>query len=503
MSSSVGLLEFFILEASEYIEQLDGLVAAGGESGPNGEEFSRYARALRGSATMARQGALAELAGGVERVGRALRDGTLMWEAGVAGVLTSSVDDLKLLVRTVRTWGSPEEQRAQARIAELARWAPHSTRPYQPTPSFTSGSAFLVAECAAIADTLEAAVARPADRTALNTALARVRALRGVAALRDVPPIGDVVDAVERAAKPVELGSGAASRIQIEVFGTAAALMRRAASELRVGTAPDPSSAEAQRFAAAAAALDESGGEADRIVPIASMFFEDGQPDVVSVAPNPPTTPAERFRLEVVSQAEHLRRLAADARQAASPAGRDRLARELRGALRSLHAAAESFGENEVARWVAAQSDGVAALDPAALAALDDIATRLADPSTDRTELHRRLGEPTGAHTSGPSAQQALRGAPSRKPTPSGRQLHSLLEDGIVRLGELATTPLSEPVPIIDETLVPIEALLYRGRAALDRARELRDELRTRGGGPPDREALDELYDLLELATTE
>ena len=501
MSSSVGLLEFFVLEASEYIEQLDGLLAAGSGSGPNGEEFSRYARALRGSATMARQGALAELAGGVERVGRALRDATLMWEPGVAGVLTSSVDDLKILVRGVRTWGESEEQRAQTRIAELARWAPHATRPYQPTPSFTSGSAFLVAECAAIADALDAAVARPADRVALNAALARVRALRGVAALRDVPPIGDVVDAVERAAKPVELGSGAATRTQIDIFTSAAALMRRAASELRVGTAPDPTSAEAQRFAAAAAALDDTASDADRIVPIATLFYADGQPDVVAIAPNPPTTPAERFRLEVVSQAEHLRRLAADARQAASPAGRERLGRELRGALRSLHAAADSFGEHEVARYVAAQSQAVAALDPAALAALDDIATRLADPATDRVELDRRLAHlatsPGTASTSG-NAQ-----APARSRTPSGRQLHSLLATGIAGLGDLATTPLSEPVLIIDETLVPIETLLYRGRAALDRARQLRDELRTRGGGPPDREALDELYDLLELATTE
>jgi chemotaxis protein histidine kinase CheA len=498
MSSSVGLLEFFILEASEYIEQLDGLLAGSGAEGPNGEEFSRFARALRGSATMARQGALAELAGGVERVGRALRDGTLMWEPGVAGVLTSSVDDLKLLVRGVRTWGAAEEERAQARIAELARWAPHATRPYQPTPSFSSGSAFLVAECAAIADALDAAVARPADRTTLNAALARVRALRGVASLRDVPPIGDVVDAVERAAKPVELGSGAATRVQIDVFTAAAALMRRAASELRVGTAPDPASAEAQRFATVAATLEDTAGDADRIVPIASFFFGDGQPDVVSVAPNPPTTPAERFRLEVVSQAEHLRRLAADARQAASPAGRERLARELRSALRSLHAAAESFGERQVAAWVSARSDAVAALDPGALAALDDIATRLADPGTDRAELDRQLTQPGAA----PAPAEPPR-APARAKTPSGRQLHALLEDGIAGLGDLATTPLSEPVAIIDETLVPIETLLYRGRAALDRAREIRDELRTRGGGPPDHEALDELYDLLELATTE
>ncbi|HVE79721.1 MAG TPA: hypothetical protein VNA89_12690, partial [Gemmatimonadaceae bacterium] len=81
-------------------------------------------------------------------------------------------------------------------------------------------------------------------------------------------------------------------------------------------------------------------------------------------------------------------------------------------------------------------------------------------------------------------------------------QLHAILDSGIARLGALAVTPLSEPAEIVDETLVPIETLLYRGRAALDRARELRDQLRAAGRAPAP-EALDELYDLLELATTE
>jgi hypothetical protein len=53
-------------------------------------------------------------------------------------------------------------------------------------------------------------------------------------------------------------------------------------------------------------------------------------------------------------------------------------------------------------------------------------------------------------------------------------------------------------VVIPDETIVPIESLLYRGKAALDRARELRSEMlavRT-----PPRETIEELFDLLDLA---
>jgi hypothetical protein len=49
---------------------------------------------------------------------------------------------------------------------------------------------------------------------------------------------------------------------------------------------------------------------------------------------------------------------------------------------------------------------------------------------------------------------------------------------------------------------VPIDALLYRGRSALDRAVEIRDDLRRRDV-VPDHAALEELFDLLELARAE
>jgi hypothetical protein len=49
---------------------------------------------------------------------------------------------------------------------------------------------------------------------------------------------------------------------------------------------------------------------------------------------------------------------------------------------------------------------------------------------------------------------------------------------------------------------VPIEALLYRGQAAIERAKELRDGVR-QSGGAPDAETLAELFDLIDLALTD
>ena len=87
--------------------------------------------------------------------------------------------------------------------------------------------------------------------------------------------------------------------------------------------------------------------------------------------------------------------------------------------------------------------------------------------------------------------------------TPTGRDLAALLDTGINALGaQLTQRPLSAAVPIVDEKLVPIETLLFRGRAALDRARSLRNELRD-AARTPSPDELAELYDLLELAASE
>ena len=69
-------------------------------------------------------------------------------------------------------------------------------------------------------------------------------------------------------------------------------------------------------------------------MPISSLFHGDAGPHVVTATPNPPTTAAQRFRLEMVSNGEHLRLIVGEARTA-DPASRERYRRLARRAERS------------------------------------------------------------------------------------------------------------------------------------------------------------------------
>ena len=511
MSTSAGLLDFFILEASDYIEQLDGQVARAGGGMPDVEAFTRSARSLRGSATMAKLGGIAEISTALERIGRSLRDGTLKWDPALQGAATAAIDDLKLLLRAVRTWGEAENRRVTGRLADLGRYST-AGRP-QATPAAAAfGASFLAAEAAQIAAALDAFIARPDSRDTFALAIGRVRALRGVAALKDLPPLAEVIDAVERAAKPVELGSGQPGTAQLALFSAAVRVLRGAAQEMATRGRPNPASPEMEEFSRVLAALDdEAATGADAIVPVASLFYSDAGPHVVSSAAHPPTTPRERFRLEVVSQAEHLRVLIAECSNAPDSAAVGRLGRALRGAVRSLQAAAESFGQRELAQFLGRAAERLLArptpsgpaLDPRVVISLSEIATLLADPATPPETIATRIAQLSASTASGltpPTSHPPV--VQRNKPTPTGRELQTFLQSGIAGFSTLSERPLSQPVPLIDETVVPIQSLLYSGRGALDRAREIRQEI-AQGGGPPSPDALAELFDLLDLAAAD
>src|SRR5829696_3410913 len=307
MTAPAGFLDFFVLEAGEYVEQLDGLMPAAGDSGPDLDALQRVSRALRGSATMAKLTAFAEMAAGIERVGHGLRSGVTRWEPALAGALVATIDDCKLLLRNVRTWSQSDDARSRARIDELSRYAPARVTPGSGQQTASDGG-FLVTEVANIGAGAELLATRPSDRDAAANVLRRVRALRGIAGVKDHPSLADVLEATEHAAHPLERGEARISTERLAVLGAAAAM--------RTGGVLDPASPELARFAAAIDAMQEKETEVERVVPIDQFFYEDGGPTVVQPAPNPPTSPAERFRLEVVSQGEHLRRLVADARGA-------------------------------------------------------------------------------------------------------------------------------------------------------------------------------------------
>src|SRR5262245_1557681 len=94
-SPGSSFLDFFVLEAGDYVEQIDGLLVRAGDAGPDAEALQKVARALRGSATMAKLSTFAELASAIEAVGRTLRQGILTWNEPLKGALTAAVDDLK------------------------------------------------------------------------------------------------------------------------------------------------------------------------------------------------------------------------------------------------------------------------------------------------------------------------------------------------------------------------------------------------------------------------
>jgi chemotaxis protein histidine kinase CheA len=545
MTSPDGLLHFFVLEATDYIDRLDSLVTAAGDDGPDASAFGRYARNLRGSATMSRQMGIAELSGALERLARALRNRTIRWDVASSGVVVSAIDDLRILVRAIRTPGADESARVRARVEELSRLVPASASAIAtPSQSQPSGAlSFLASESAELARALDHLVSAADDPSARAHPAERVRALRGVAELKDIPALGEIVEAVENTLKTLELSSIQTPTTKQKTLLTAsAAILRRIARDIASrGRAPDEIP-ELASFKAALAAAEPEAGRADRIVPIAQLFHDDEGPHILTTAAQPPTSAAERFRLEVVSLAEHLRGVVAQARANRAPEQRERNQRELRAALRALGSAANSFGEKQVARFAAEWSVRVATLNDAQMEALDRAAEMLANPATrpeDVARMLERLAAPRapqagvrGAPTPTPLADaevaailrtptpmhavpavRAPERAPERTPepapppeaprqavtrTPTGRQLHDYLQNGIAGFGALEATPLSTPVVLPDEAIVPIESLLYRGKAALDRARELKSEMLTEHA--PTRETIEELFDLLDLA---
>ncbi len=514
-----GLLDFFTLEANEYVDQLDGLASRATAGPPDVDAFTRAARGLRGAATMAKIKGIAGVAQGLERLARDVREGRLAWDAGTRGVAIAAVDDLKFLVRGARTWGENEDRRANVRMAELDHLAPRIQHQHQRG----KGAAYLAHATAEAATGLLSYADHPGSPEEFAETMRRVRALRGVAALKDLPPLSEVVDALDAAAKPIELGQEDATAERRRLFRTAAKVLVEGGEAIRTGGLPPTDTPAVREFAHAADTLRSGERETDEVVPIASLLPDGPMGAFITASQNPPTTASQRFRLEVVSQAEHLRRLVADGRAAIDAATRDRVGRELRGAVRNLARAAQSFSATEIANLFLAAERGASALDQRALWVLDEAGTELSRPeSTPSTQvadrfaslLKRLTGTPPAPITATPARQRrmnstprglpALGGGPGSGPTKGakGAELQQLLATGIAGLEPLGATPLVEPLVGPDDDIVPIEEIVFRGKDALQQALKLGERLRD-AATVPDPDTLAELYDLLQLAAAD
>lgn len=533
---AASFLDFFVLEAGEYVERLDALLVRASEAGPDSDALQRAARALRGSATMAKLPSFAELASSVEAVGRGLRDGSLGWEPGLKGALTAAIDDLKILVRAARAWSPAEDQWALQRVAELAQFVKALPLiPVFPAQKPGVNQTFFANEANSIAAGLDLIAARPDDRTEALSVLQRVRGTRGVAGVTEVPGLSAVLEATESALRVVEQGEPRVSSERVTLLRSAANLLRAIAGALTGGEAVKVDTPQYRSFLISLDAVMAESSGADRVIPIADLFYNDAGPHIVSAAPNPPTTPIQRFRMEVVSLGEHLHRVIEEARRATDEIQREHARGQLGRALRAIRATAASFGQMAVAQTVEAYLERTGDLNVSALDAISSFAATISPAASAPTPQVAAAAQPLRMSQAqravaniGMPRAEAPPAAPTRhtpaattpvasppvapRPQPAATSGHARvfeavqppeaarspsLESAIAAFDSLAEERFAEPAQV--EEVVPVDALLYRGRAALDRAMQIRDQLRHAGGSPAP-ELLEELYDLVELA---
>lgn len=340
MNSKMGMADFFALEAGEYLDRLDVLLV---DKPPDGDEFVRLARALRGAAIMANHSPMARAAQGLESLARALLEDSLPWDERSSALATGAVDELRLLLRRVGNWSDDDTDTAEAVASRLE--AGGGRRPTQPRALEqhgldTGARAFVAREGAAIASALDRAAAAlrldPHAGEPMQAAVRAMQPLRGLAAIQDLPPLSDLLEGIERAVNEINRrppGEGEPARL----FEAAARAVVRASREVAEHGQPDPEAPEARTFVQLLSSLFKPPEGA---VPIESLFYTDGSPGIVERGAR---VAVEHFdTLEIVSQGEHLKKAADDLDRAVSNTQRELRVQGLMGPLLLLGAAGGS-----------------------------------------------------------------------------------------------------------------------------------------------------------------
>ena len=124
MTTPGRLMDFFTLEAGEYLTRLESLATQQSMQPADATRFAAAARGLRGSATMAKAGGVSKLATSVERIAAGVLQGAITWDPELQRSLVGAIEDLKLLVRSARIWTPEQDARVDESVRRLARYAP-------------------------------------------------------------------------------------------------------------------------------------------------------------------------------------------------------------------------------------------------------------------------------------------------------------------------------------------------------------------------------------------
>lgn len=487
---SVGLLDFFVLEASDYIDRLQRLVATDEPQGPDSATLLKLARGLRGSAVMARLNTFGDAASGLERGAVLLHEGRIAWTPALGAVVTDSITELRALIPMARLWGESHDQRARTAGGRLSSVLDAVERHGElmqsgalPTPASLPVAEAPNRAVSAFFDSLDHGASAPAVPSPMSS---------------PVPPTPVAMRSAESASVPTPFrGVAVMSDTQMP------------------------------------------------IVPIASLAPDNGQDAVVFRAPNPAITFAQRFISDVSPLVGSLRARLAPLRQGAIQEASVDMVAAFRPVLLSLRDTAASYEHDDVREFCDSVLQARAPLPAAAAGALDSALTVILQQDLAPHLRVQRLAElrrvalaatplSSGAQSESVSRPNMLFTPRNRTPVsatlitppavppvptvarptpaaPSGRELSSLLSQSLENVNELTKTPLdliaipATPTPPAttapdgEPDVVPIDVLLYRGPRALSRARHIVGQLRATSE-VHDPALISELFDLVELA---
>jgi hypothetical protein len=480
---SVGLIDFFVLEASDYVDRLQRVAASEEPRGPDSGTLLKLSRGLRGSAVMARLSSFADAASTLERGATLLHEGRIAWTSSLSRAMRDAIAELNALTPMARHWDTSHDQRARSADTRLAAVI---TAAEQHGARMQSGAG------AVVPTTTKTAFFNSIDQHA-NAA-------------PDLAPLS----AVPSSASPDS--RTAAPLPAVPTFSSRPGL-----------TAPSDVTMP--------------------IVPIASLAPDNDTTAVVFRAPNPTITFTQRFYADVSPLVASLRARLAPLRQGAMQQASADMVAAFRPILVSLRDTAASYEHDDVREFCDSVLSTPAPLPAAGAGALDTALTVILQQDLAPHVREQRLAElrrvvvaatplstiPLAQPTPRTIGAIAARGqtpmratiipTPAPLPTvgrptpvsPSGSELNSLLNTSLERVRELEVTPLdmiavpsngaarSSTAPDGEPDVVMIDSLLYRGPRALSRARHLVGQLRNMGASA-DHSLMEELFDLVELA---
>lgn len=286
--------DFFAREAGDYLDGLDRTVDALDGGGGAPAELHRVSRSLRGSAQMARDDAIAQVAAALENIGRALGDGHAHWSPDLSERVRATLDDVRALLAGAAPSPAATVEGALARLAQVpvaaGRRAPASA-----DEADRQFRAFAARESAAVLTTVESALpaiaADPMDREPLKAVLRRQRALMGAARLPSIPLLAETLTAIDEITRLVARLDVPVRDEWLEAYGAARDELAELVGALQLGTDVAPGSALLRLRTLRRGLLERHGGEEPmRQPPVLAPEDAAG----AAVAPVAPVAPSAR-----------------------------------------------------------------------------------------------------------------------------------------------------------------------------------------------------------------